>query len=69
MMVLWMSGFCGCVRLWVLIWSRSSAVEAVGFDLEPIWCRGCGAVSRGAMGVGLSFGCRGLSFGCQRGCG
>ena len=33
MMVLWMSGFCGCV-------------EAVGFDLELIWCRERGAVSR-----------------------
>jgi hypothetical protein len=29
---LWVcSGFCGCV-------------EAMGFDLEPIWCHGCGVV-------------------------
>ena len=45
-------------RLWVLIWSRSSAVEAVGFNLEPIWCHGCGAVFGGAVDVGLSFGCQ-----------
>uniref|UniRef100_A0A2N9GYJ6 Uncharacterized protein n=1 Tax=Fagus sylvatica TaxID=28930 RepID=A0A2N9GYJ6_FAGSY len=36
----------------------TSAVEAVGFDLELIWCRVCGAVSGGAVGVGLSFGCQ-----------
>ena len=30
----------------------------MGFDLEPIWCCGCGAISEGAVGVGLSFGCR-----------
>ena len=48
-------GFLGVWRLWVLIWSQSSAVEVVGFDLEPIWCRGLSLVARGAHVMEVCF--------------